>query len=78
MGVRSHGETYCGLSRSEGCCRCSGLGFVMALNMLRGAKFESICLCHVLGSKWSECHSGVVAHLSRVVVSMVGVRVMPP
>lgn len=74
MGV-SHGETNCGLSRSEG---CRGLGFGMALNVLRWAKFESICLCHVLWSKWSECHSGVVAQLPRVEVGMVGERVMPP
>lgn len=74
MGV-SHGETNCGLRRRE---RCRGLGFGMALNRLRGTKFESIGLYHVLGSKWSESHSGVVAHLPRVEVGMVGVRVMPP
>lgn len=74
MGV-SHGETNCGLSGSE---RCRGLGFGMALDVLSGAKFESISsLCHVLWSKWSECHSGVVAQLPRVEVGMMGERVMP-
>lgn len=77
-----HGET----DRVRGVLS-RGLGFgmvlvvvvvVVALDVLRRAKFQSVCLCHVLGSKWSERHSGVVGQLPRVEVGMVGERVMPP